>query len=89
MLPGIIEAPHSTHDARHTFVTMMSNYEINEKTIKTIVGHAGGNNVTEDVYMHKNLVQLLDAVNRLPFGNGMFISPQEKEKSGGQVVATD
>lgn len=58
---------HTTHDARHTFVTMAENAGVRSTTIKKIVGHAGGN-VTEDIYTHKTLDQLLEAVNSLPYG---------------------
>jgi hypothetical protein len=27
----------------------------------------------------KNLIQLLEAVNKLPYGNKMFLSPEEEE----------
>jgi len=72
---------HTTHDARHTFVTMAENAGVRSATIKKIVGHAGGN-VTEDIYTHKSLDQLLAAVNSLPYGCNLG----EKGKSSG--VAT-
>ena len=57
---------HTTHDARHTFVTMCENAGIRSAVIKKIVGHVGS--VTEDVYTHKSVDQLLAAVNSLPYG---------------------
>lgn len=72
---------HTTHDARHTFVTMAENAGVRSTTIKKIVGHAGGN-VTEDVYTHKTADQLLEAVNSLPYG------PDLGEKKAGSGVAT-
>ena len=57
---------HTTHDARHTFVTMCEDAGIRPATIKKIVGHTGG--VTEDIYTHKSIDQLLEAVNALPYG---------------------
>lgn len=57
---------HTTHDARHTFVTMCEDVGIRPATIKKIVGHVGG--VTEDIYTHKSVEQLLEAVNSLPHG---------------------
>ena len=57
---------HTTHDARHTFVTMCEDAGIRPATIKKIVGHTGG--VTEDIYTHKSIDQLLEAVNSLPYG---------------------
>ena len=84
---------HRTHDARHTFVTLASNYQLDETTIKRIVGHSRGNNVTQSVYTHKQIQQLISAVNSLPYGPEMYLSPEEKEeeekaKSGSHVVAT-
>lgn len=72
---------HSSHDARHTFVTMCSNYDVPESVVKTIVGHAD-NNVTRNVYTHKSTSQLVAMVNKLPYGQQMTISPDET------VVAT-
>ena len=57
---------HTTHDARHTFITLAENIGIRPATIKKIVGHVGS--VTEDVYTHKSVEQLLEAVNSLPHG---------------------
>ena len=56
----------ATHDARHTFVTLCEDAGVRPATIKKIVGHVGG--VTEDVYLHKTVEQLLAAVNTLPWG---------------------
>lgn len=73
---------HKAHDTRHTFVTMCSNYEIEEVLIKRIVGHSRGTNITQTVYTHKTQNQLLQAVNKLPYGINMTVAPNEK------VVAT-
>lgn len=75
---------HSSHDARHTFITLCSNYNLPESTVKKIVGHAGSD-ITEAIYTHKSNEQLLTVVNRLPFGRDMSIAPEE---SGSHVVAT-
>ena len=68
----------ATHDARHTFVTMCEDAGVRPTTIKKIVGHVGG--VTEDVYTHKTVAQLLEAVNLLPFGPDL--GSEEKPESG-------
>ena len=73
---------HTTHDARHTFVTMAENAGVRSATIKKIVGHTGGN-VTEDIYTHKSLDQLLEAVNALPYGCNLG------KKGKGSGVATE
>ena len=67
----------ATHDARHTFISMCENAGVRLTTIKKIVGHAGG--VTEDVYTHTPVDQLLKAVNLLPFGPDLG---KEESKSG-------
>ena len=67
----------ATHDARHTFVTMCEDAGVRSATIKKIVGHVGG--VTEDVYTHKSVDQLLAAVNSLPYGPSLG---EEKKDSG-------
>ena len=76
---------HTTHDARHTFVSMADNYGIQESVIKKIVGHKS-NDVTASVYTHKSLPQLLAAVNRLPYGVNMYMNPEEADEE--KVVAT-
>ncbi len=68
---------HISHDARHTFVTMAEDAGIRPATIKKIVGHVG--TVTEDVYTHKSVDQLLKAVNSLPYGKNLG---EEKPNSG-------
>lgn len=77
---GIVN--HRPHDGRHTFATLASNYGLDEVTVKRIVGHSRGRNITQDVYTHKTQEQLLNAVNQLPYGPDMTVSPDEK------VVAT-
>lgn len=57
---------HLPHDGRHTFITMSDNIGMNEKILKSIVGHVQ-NDVTNDVYIHKTVQQLVDAVNQLPY----------------------
>ena len=74
---------HISHDARHTFITLASNYGLSESVVKKIVGHQTSN-ITADIYTHKSQKQLLDAVNLLPHGPNMTVSPEEKER----VVAT-
>lgn len=57
-------AAHKTHDTRHTFVSMLHSADVPEITIKLIVGHAQ-KDVTGQVYVHKMLPELLEAVNRI------------------------
>lgn len=55
---------HTTHETRHTFITRMVEAGVDQRMIKTIVGHAGGD-ITSDVYTHIRMDVLLEAVNRL------------------------
>lgn len=57
-------AAHKTHDTRHTFISMLHSADVSEVTIKLIVGHAQ-KDVTGQVYIHKMLPELLEAVNRI------------------------
>ena len=56
---------HLPHDARHTCETMLDNLNINKRIIQLIVGHAG-RDVDDNVYTHKTLDQLIEAINKLP-----------------------
>ena len=54
---------HLPHDGRHTCATLMDNADINEKIKKLILGHSSSGNITEKVYTHKTIQQLIDAIN--------------------------
>lgn len=68
---------HTSHDARHTFITLSDNYGMPEKVQQVIAGHKAAN-VTKDIYTHKAIIQLIAAVNTLPHGTDMFVSPDEQ-----------
>ena len=55
---------HTPHDTRHTFISLMTEKEVDARIIKAIVGHAGSG-VTEAVYTHIPVHRLLEAVNQL------------------------
>lgn len=87
-LPSIGVGIHKTHDARYTFATMAANYDMNESIRARILGHAL-KSITESVYTKKNTLQLISAVNALPFGTEMFLSREEANSSfGSHMVAT-
>lgn len=67
---------HTSHDARHTFVTLATNWGVPDMIIKRIVGHAVTNDVTKDVYTHSTADQYVDAVDSLPWGEKMTIAPE-------------
>lgn len=57
---------HKLHDGRHTFATMGDDAGIPLLIIQTIMGHKP-KELAEDVYIHKDVPQLLEAVNKLKY----------------------
>ena len=55
---------HTPHDCRHTFATRADNYSLNKLCVKLILGHSI-QDITDGVYTHKSLNDLLEAVNLL------------------------
>ena len=55
---------HRPHDTRHTCVSMLTAKGVDERTVKKIAGHAG-NSVTQIVYTHVEIQQLLKEINKL------------------------
>lgn len=54
---------HSPHSTRHTFISRLDNLGVNRVVIQRIVGHS--NKSVTDIYTHKNLDDLLEAVDLL------------------------
>lgn len=55
---------HRPHDTRHTCVSLLTAAGVDDKIIKRIVGHAG-QSITDTVYTHFEITQLLDAINKI------------------------
>ncbi|MBP3504721.1 MAG: tyrosine-type recombinase/integrase [Bacilli bacterium] len=55
---------HKPHDTRHTFATRMDRTDANKLCIKRILGHAS-KDITDKVYTHKDIEELIEAVNLL------------------------
>lgn len=55
---------HRPHDTRHTCVSLLTKAGIDERLIKKIVGHSG-KGITEQVYTHIEINQLLDSINKI------------------------
>lgn len=55
---------HKPHDCRHTFASRADTAGMNKVCIKKIVGHATAD-ITEKVYTHKDIEELLVEVNKL------------------------
>lgn len=55
---------HRPHDTRHTCVSLLSVAGVDDKMIKKIIGHKG-QGVTETVYTHYEIQDLIDAIDRI------------------------
>ncbi len=53
---------HKPHDTRHTCVSLLTTAGVKDKVIRKIVGHAG-QSITESVYTHFEMQELIDAIN--------------------------
>lgn len=56
---------HLPHDTRHTTISMLAEKNINPTIIKRIVGHAGAMSLTERVYTHFEVKELIDAIDAI------------------------
>lgn len=56
---------HTPHETRHTFISQAVMKNINQTIIKKIVGHKSIMNLTEAVYTHIEIKELLNAVNKI------------------------
>ena len=61
----LIGSTHKPHDTRHTCISMMTEKEVSPTLIKKIVGHSGAMSLTEKVYTHVNVQELLEAINKI------------------------
>lgn len=68
----IIKETYTVHDLRYTFSTMAANIKMDHHILKLILGHAQSD-ITNQVYIHKDPTQLIEAVNKLPYGEDMDI----------------
>lgn len=57
-----MELQHLPHDTRHTTISLLAKAEVNQTIIKRIVGHAGAMTLTEKVYTHFDVQQLVKAI---------------------------
>ena len=55
---------HRPHDTRHTCISLLTAAGADDKIIKRIVGHAGSS-ITDTVYTHFEIAQLLSAINSI------------------------
>lgn len=53
---------HTIHETRHTFISQADRIGINKTSLKKIIGHASNQDVTNDVYTHKDKADLIEAI---------------------------
>ena len=53
------------HCSRHTCISMLESANVNETIIKKIVGHKGAMSLTERVYTHFDVEELIEAINKI------------------------
>lgn len=59
---GINRTPHC---CRHTCISMLAEAGVNQTIIKKIVGHSGSMTLTEKVYTHFDIKELVNAINQI------------------------
>lgn len=60
----VVRMKHTPHECRHTLATLLDRAEVNETTIRMILGHARPG-ITKGVYTHKTLADLRKAIDRV------------------------
>ena len=55
----------TTHCCRHTCISMLAEAKVSQTIIKKIVGHSGAMTLTEKVYTHLDVKELIDAINKI------------------------
>ena len=63
-LVEVLNIDHTPHCTRHTCISMLTVAGVDDKVIKKIVGHKG-QSVTEVVYTHFEIEELIDAINKI------------------------
>lgn len=59
-----VSMKHTPHECRHTLATLLDRADVNETTVRMILGHAR-QGVTKGVYTHKTLADLKKAIDRV------------------------
>lgn len=56
---------HTPHCTRHTCISILAEAQVDQTTIKKIVGHSGAMTMTERVYTHLDVEVLINAINKI------------------------
>ena len=59
---GLTQTPHC---CRHTCISMLAEARVQQTIIKKIVGHSGAMTLTEKVYTHLDIEELVNAINKI------------------------
>lgn len=60
-----LKMDHLPHDCRHTFATLLNNVNANNITVTKLIGRKSFD-TTERVYIHKNIEQLRETIEKIP-----------------------
>ncbi len=64
-LMGQLNMTHTPHCCRHTCISMLAEARVDQTIIKKIVGHSGAMTLTEKVYTHFDVRELVTAINQI------------------------
>ena len=64
LLSAGISKPHTPHDCRHTFATLLNNANANPVAVKRMLGHTT-NDITEKIYTHKDIEDLEKEIEKI------------------------
>lgn len=56
---------HLPHDTRHTTISLLARANVSQTIIKRIVGHSGAMSLTERVYTHQDIEELICAIDKI------------------------
>ena len=62
------------HCCRHTCISLLAEAGVDQTIIKKIAGHSGAMSLTEKVYTHFDVQELVKAINQLQSHNTSFIT---------------
>ena len=56
---------HTPHDCRHTFSRLCEKYNVNDNDRKRMLGHSFGNDITNRIYGHRTVEDLLEQIEKI------------------------
>lgn len=57
---------HTPHDCRHTFSRLCESYGVRDVDRKRMLGHSLSNDITNDVYGHRSVDELMEQIRKIP-----------------------